>query len=483
LAQLALDEPGKIAIFRCPQWPMVNIWSVHFEGIDMAPAPSTVSGDRPATRQSATLAAFLLGVPLALGVLALVEYGPLRESGLKRYLEHPVEVVELVLFCCALGALASKLWTYCSERAACRRELLPPWDGHAVPAAAAPRLRAELHHHAGRLRTTCLGRRLDAVLDFVGKRGTANDLDDQLRALADTDALVLDNSYSLIRFITWAIPILGFLGTVLGITKAIANVTPEVLEKSLSGVTQGLSLAFDTTAVGLALTMVTMFLSFVIERLEQTILEHVDHFADVQLAHRFERTGAEGGGELVAIVRQNAQVLLDATGRLVQQQASIWAEALAAAQQQWADACQRQQDMLATSLESALEKTLDTHQQRLAVLDQHVEKQSNALLGQLAGLAATIHDMGREHDQSLLSVIDAVAAQTDALSRLQDDGKQLVHLQDALHHNLAALHGAGAFDQAVQSLTAAIHLLTAKVVPGATGPLTNRLGQRPGAAA
>src|SRR5205807_1538637 len=137
--------------------------------------------------------------------------------------------------------------------------------------------------------------RLDAVLGSVGQRGAADGLDDQLRALADTDALNLDNSYSLIRFITWAIPILGFLGTVLGITKAIAGVTPEVLEKSLSSVTEGLSLAFDTTAVGLALTMLTMFLSFVTERLEQSVFEHVDHFTEVELGHRFERAGTEQG--------------------------------------------------------------------------------------------------------------------------------------------------------------------------------------------
>jgi hypothetical protein len=56
-------------------------------------------------------------------------------------------------------------------------------------------------------------------------------------------------------------------------------------------------------------------------------------------------------------------------------------------------------------------------------------------------------------------------------------------LQDALHHNLAALQGAGSFEQAVQALTAAIHLLTAKVSSGAAGPVPNRLVPRPGAAA
>src|SRR5207253_5685714 len=123
------------------------------------------------------------------------------------------------------------------------------------------------------------------------KRGSANELDDQMRALTDNDTVALEQSYSLIRFITWAIPILGFLGTVLGITGAIANVSPEQLEHDLQSVTNGLALAFDTTALALGLTMVTMFLSYLVDRGEQGVLVAVDEFADRQLAHRFERAG------------------------------------------------------------------------------------------------------------------------------------------------------------------------------------------------
>jgi biopolymer transport protein ExbB/TolQ len=422
-------------------------------------APAQIA-DRSAARSSTTLAAFVLGLPLAIGVLALIQFGPFQALGFKRYIEHPVEIVEVVLFCCALGALAAKMFGNLSERAACRRELLPLWDGTPVPTTHAPQLRAQLHQNAGRLSKSWLARRLDAILDFTSKRGTADGLDDQLRALADTDALALDNSYSLIRFITWAIPILGFLGTVLGITKAIAGVTPEVLEKSLSSVTEGLSLAFDTTAVGLALTMVTMFLSFLTERLEQSVLEHVDHFAEVQLAHRFERAGTEHG-EFVGALRQNTQVLLKATEHLVQQQANIWANSLSAAQRQWAEISHRREDQLTSSLAQALEQTLATHHARLAAVEQHFSK----------------------HQDSLAQVIDAMAAQTEALARLQDDGKHLVRLQDVLHQNLAALQGAGSFDEAVQSLTAAIHLLTAKAALGTGGQQPNRPVTRPGAAA
>jgi biopolymer transport protein ExbB/TolQ len=448
---------------------LVSIRSIP-EVSSMNSAKPTAARRRVALRSS-TLAAFLLGIPMAIVVLALVYLGPLGGTEAHRYLSHPVEVVELVLFCCALGCLGSKLYFNRAERAACRRELLAPWDGQAVPAAEAPQLRAAVHTQAGGLQHTLFARRVDAVLGFVGQRRSAEGLDDQLRALADADALILDNSYALVRFITWAIPILGFLGTVLGITKAIAGVTPEILEKSLSSVTEGLSLAFDTTAVGLALTMLTMFLSFISERIEQAILDYVDHYADVQLAHRFERSAAEGG-DYVAALGQSTQMLLRTTEQLVVRQAQVWADALEAAEKRWTEAGQRQQAHVAAALEKALDKTLLTHQARLAELEKLIDRQ-----------AAAQHSAGSAHQQALARVTDAVAAQTAALAQLQGDGQQLVRLQDALHRNLAALQGTGSFEQAVQALTAAIHLLTAKATPGVVAPPLNRLGTRPGAAA
>jgi biopolymer transport protein ExbB/TolQ len=198
---------------------------------------------------------------------------------------------------------------------------------------------------------------VDAVLDFLARRSSAADLDDQMRALADEDALAVENSYSLIRFITWAIPILGFLGTVLGITEAIAGVTPEVLEQSLNTVTDGLALAFDTTAVALTLTMIVMFLTFLTDRAEQGVLEAVDHYAERQLAHRFLRTGPDGGA-FVEMVRQNTSVLLQGTEQLIKRQAELWSRALEETERRHTKAANEQQARLTEALEAALTRTL-----------------------------------------------------------------------------------------------------------------------------
>jgi hypothetical protein len=432
-------------------------------------------------RSRTTLAALVLGVPLAAVLLGLINNGIIGNDLVKRYLRHDVEQVEVVLFCCALGALAAKLWGFARERSACRREVLTPWDGRPVPVAEAGKLLGGVGKLGRRFQSTYMGRRVTAILQFIRSRGSAADLDDHLRTLADNDAVALEGSYALTRFITWAIPILGFLGTVLGITQSISGVTPEVLEHNLSQVTDGLALAFDATALALSLTMVTMFLSFLLDRAEQGVLESVDRYADEQLAHRFERTGPEGG-EFVEVVRQHTNVLVQATEQLVQKQAEVWARTFAETERQRAQADQRQQKLLLGALEAMLEKTLETHARRLANLEKQVVEQSTGLLERLAAFATALRDTGREQQATLAKVVESATAQAEALAHLQGGGQQLAQLQELLAQNLAALTGAGAFEQAVHSLTAAIHLLSARTVALPSGG-TSRLGQRPGAAA
>jgi biopolymer transport protein ExbB/TolQ len=434
----------------------------------MAPSPTNPTRDRlagPARQSFVTLAAFLFGVPAAAGILVLVQNGPLADTTLHRYLSHPVEGVELLLFCCALGALLAKVCRGVAERIAFRGALLPPWDGEPVPPAEAGPLLKNLRRLGRRRQRSSLGRRVAAVLDFVEGRRSAADLDDHMRTLADNDAMALEGSYALVRFITWAIPILGFLGTVLGITASIAGVTPDVLEKNLSQVTDGLALAFDATAVALALTMGTMFLTFLTERFEEGVLHAVDQFVDEHLAHRFERSGSEAG-ELGAALRQQTQGLLRVSEQLVQRQAELWSQTLAEAQQRWAAAGQLQQEAVTAALEQALERTLESHALRLAALEEQTTRHGAALLDRLAALAGAVQQGARDQQAALAELARGVAAQTEALARLDGEGAHLLRLQETLAQNLTLLAGAGAFDQAVSSLTAAIHLLTARVAPG-----------------
>lgn len=436
------------------------------------PGLSSVSR-RPAL---ANMAAFVFGLPLGIGVLALILYGPYQDPDITRYIHHPVEQVEVILFFCALGALLGKALSQWRERAAFRRELLPAWDGTPIPVANADMLVPASPRPLGGSRNSILQRRVAAILDFVRNRGTTQGLDDQMRALADSDALALENSYALLRLIIWAIPILGFLGTVLGITGAISGVSPEMLEHSMSGVTDGLSVAFDATALALGLTMILMFLNYMVERLEQRTLERVDEYADEHLAHRFERSGPDAGEGNHAF-RQSLQLTVKATEQLVEKQAAIWARSLQTAEKHWNEGAEREGEKLRAVMESAIERTLASHSQRLIEVEKQAVERSRALYEGLTALATVLRDTGREHQAAMAQVMERLTAQGDMLARLHEDESQLTRLQDTLQRNLTVLASAGTFEQAVESLTAAIHLLSARTGGSPT------LGARQGKAA
>jgi biopolymer transport protein ExbB/TolQ len=435
----------------------------------MSHAKSDAAADAvPRSRRSlANMGAFIFGLPAGLGILTFLLSLP-EGTEARRYVHHPVERVEVILFCCAMGALFGKVLGQWTERKAFRHELLPAWNGQPVAVTEAGLLRAGLNKFA--MCKTYVVRRVGAVLDFVKSRGSANELDDQIRALADNDIMALEGSYAFIRLIIWAIPILGFLGTVLGITGAISGVTPEILEKSLSTVTDGLALAFDTTALALGLTMVLMFVNSMVDRLEQRTLEAVDRYVDEHLAHRFERTAGPETGAAGPALRQTAEFLLKTTEQLVERQAAVWAKSMEKADRALTEGTARQQEKLCSALEAALEHTLTNHQQRLVDLEKHAVQQSKTLFDSITALATAVRDAGRQHQETLAKITEKVAAQTDTLAKLQMGEAHLVRLQEKLEQNLNALAGSGAFEQAVQSLTAAIHLLTARA--GAAG---NRL--------
>ena len=69
-----------------------------------------------------------------------------------------------------------------------------------------------------------------------------------------------------LRLALWAFPVVGFLGTVIGISGAVARL-PQVLEdtQQLNLLLSSLHTAFDTTFVGLAASLVIMALLHIIE--------------------------------------------------------------------------------------------------------------------------------------------------------------------------------------------------------------------------
>lgn len=117
-----------------------------------------------------------------------------------------------------------------------------------------------------------------------------SDVDEILNSQATHDESVMETSYSLLNGFVWAIPVLGFIGTVLGLSTAIGQFGSvlqgadrlDEIKQSLEGVAGGLSTAFETTLEALvAALLIQLFLTF----LKKSEEEFLDDCSDYCLRH------------------------------------------------------------------------------------------------------------------------------------------------------------------------------------------------------
>src|SRR5205085_4838938 len=137
-------------------------------------------------------------------------------------------------------------------------------------------------------------------------------------------------------------PMLGFLGTVVGITDALGDLGNEFANNkdaanniagAMNGLLSGLYVAFDTTAQALLLSMVLMFIQFLCDRMESQLLSTVDTIANDEMMGRFQELGGASDPHLASIQRM-IEGVVRATEVLVDRQASLWQRSLTSAEQQ-----------------------------------------------------------------------------------------------------------------------------------------------------
>jgi biopolymer transport protein ExbB/TolQ len=271
-----------------------------------------------------------------------------------------------------------------------------------------------------------------------------------------------------VRVVIWAIPILGFLGTVIGITLAIARLSPEALETSLPTVVAALGVAFDTTALALALSIVLFFAQFFVDRAESNLLAKVGDCVERELLGRFELIPAGPDGQVVAI-RKMGESLLAAMEQLVQRQAEVWQASMEVSQQRGAQMLESAGRQLEKSLAAAVSGSLQAHVQALLEAERRADEKNRRHWEQLhQGLA--------QYSDALAAVQQALLEKAEVLGRAVSATSQVAKLEETLNRNLSALAGARHFEQTVMSLAAAINLLSARLGDAPTGPLPVQLG-------
>ncbi len=458
---------------------------------------------------------WLWGTAITFVFYASLPYLPMED--MKRYFTaHWIEYATTGLFFIGVSVLFTKLRQIPSERGALVADLL---DGLTIDSAddaetCSKKISAHLNLVAKRSEDTHLVRRVREACDYVVGRRSADGLEGYLTYLAELGSGRLHDGYALIRTITWAVPILGFLGTVIGITMAIANITPDKLESSLPEVTAGLAVAFDTTALSLALSMILVFGTFIVERSEQRTLDDIEDFGVKQVLGLFPSTSSAPASPLTQAEQKAAEQLLVRSEGLINWQMELWQTSLETLRERWTGTLSKQQECLDQALQTGLTNALVDHSRQLtevrtefltafqsaslSIGQQLAETRSALIEQQQQGseqiantwqqFRSEITQTRDEHARQLALLTQAITAevggwqnqlesssivmseqfqelrvQGNVFLKLTENESELVRLESRLAENLEAVKVVESLEHTLLNLNAAVNLLTTRV--------------------
>jgi biopolymer transport protein ExbB/TolQ len=194
---------------------------------------------------------------------------------------------QIACYCCFVWGLfifLGRYWEARRQRGAFGLELLSTEEGTRIlPEDARP-----LQRRIDQLTALCgpfiLANMIRAGLAKLALSRSSLDVRETLKTQAEVDLGRLISSMATMNYLAWAIPAIGFLGTVRGLagSMTLAGQGGDQLELA----TRHLTIAFDCTLVALALSLVTMFLIHTLQREEESLVIDCQQYCLEHLVNR-----------------------------------------------------------------------------------------------------------------------------------------------------------------------------------------------------
>ena len=110
---------------------------------------------------------------------------------------------------------------------------------------------------------------------------------ESVKAACDSENDRLDSELSVIRYIAWAIPSIGFIGTVRGIGEALSQAYLAV-QGDIAGVTESLGIAFNSTFVALVISIIVMLCVHQLQRVQEQLVIDSQTWCDEHLIRHMQ---------------------------------------------------------------------------------------------------------------------------------------------------------------------------------------------------
>lgn len=181
------------------------------------------------------------------------------------------------------------------QQSAFALELLPP--GQCILVEDARDLQRRIEDRVGRKGPFILANMLRLALGKFATSRSSRDVADIVRTQGDVDLGRLVSSMGTVHYLAWAIPAIGFLGTVRGLAGSLTlgGETKLAIAQFIKQATGHLNVAFDCTLVALGLSLVVMFLLHAVQREEEGLVIDCQQYCLEHLVSRLYDTDPEGG--------------------------------------------------------------------------------------------------------------------------------------------------------------------------------------------
>ncbi len=134
-----------------------------------------------------------------------------------------------------------------------------------------------------------LPRALTAALNRFGATHNVQDAASAAREVCESEAARLDSENAMLRYTAWAIPAIGFIGTVRGIGDALST-AHRAMSGDISGVTEGLGITFNATLIALLLSILVMFMLHQLQLAQERFVLDTESYIDSRLVRHLRAT-------------------------------------------------------------------------------------------------------------------------------------------------------------------------------------------------
>lgn len=133
-----------------------------------------------------------------------------------------------------------------------------------------------------KIQALLLPRAVIAALERFGATSNIHDAAEAARAVCESEAERLDSELSMVRYTVWAIPAIGFVGTVRGIGEALQQ-AHKAVSGNISGVTEALGITFNATFTALTASIIVMFFLHQLQLAQERMVLDTETYIDQHL--------------------------------------------------------------------------------------------------------------------------------------------------------------------------------------------------------